>query len=181
MSGYVFSTTLSADTSDYTASATARSLNDGRYDYYTGPDNVIRYSTDPTRAPAGLNGQPVNATIATPSLLEARQSENESSAVASLCVVDGAQVTYASGNRGNYGSISQLVAVGLLDNRFTQVTSGYVFSTTLSADTLDYTAYATARSLNDGRYDYYIRPDKVIRYSTDPTRAPAGLSGEPVR
>ena len=121
------------------------------------------------------------ATLAIPSLLRSRQSANESAAVANLRLVDTAQVTYASANRGGYGSISQLVTAGLLDERFNQTTSGYIFSTTLSADTLDYTANATARSRNDGRYDYYTRPDNIIRYSTDATRAPAGLSGEPVR
>jgi prepilin-type N-terminal cleavage/methylation domain-containing protein len=121
------------------------------------------------------------ATIAIPSLLKSRQSANESSAVANLRLHDTAQVTHASGNQGGYGSVSQLVAAGLLDSRFSGVTSGYIFSTTLSADTLDYTAIATARSSNDGRYDYFTRPDNVIRYSTDPTRAPAGLTGQPVR
>jgi type IV pilus assembly protein PilA len=121
------------------------------------------------------------ATIAIPSLLRSRQSANESAAVADLRLVDTVEVTYSTGNRGGFGSISDLVAAGFLDDRFNQTTSGYIFATTLSADTFDYTATAVARSKNDGRYDYYTRPDNIIRYSTDPTRAPAGLSGQPVR
>jgi prepilin-type N-terminal cleavage/methylation domain-containing protein len=121
------------------------------------------------------------ATIAIPSLLKSRQSANESSAVSNLRLVNTAQVTYASGNQGNYGSITQLVSAGLLDSRFNQVVSSYSFSVTLSADTLDYTANAVARAANDGRYDYYTTPDTIIRYSTTATRAPSGLSGQPVR
>src|SRR6478672_2033140 len=73
------------------------------------------------------------ATIAIPSLLRSRQSANESAAVADLRLVDTVEVTYVSGNRGGFGSISELVAAGLLDDRFNQTTSGYIFSTTVSA------------------------------------------------
>lgn len=121
------------------------------------------------------------ATIAIPSLMKSRQAANESSAVSNLRLVNTAEVTYSTGNQGSYGSIAQLVTAGLLDSRFNQVASGYNFSTSISANALDYTATASARSASDGRYDYYARPDSVIRYSTDPTRAPAGLTGEPVR
>jgi type IV pilus assembly protein PilA len=121
------------------------------------------------------------ATIAIPALIKSRQAANESSAVSNLRLVNTAEVTYSTGNQGSYGSIAQLVAAGLLDSRFNQVASGYNFSTSISANTLDYTATASARSSSDGRYDYYTRPDSVIRYSTVPTRAPTGLTGEPIR
>ena len=121
------------------------------------------------------------ATIAVPSLLRSRQSANESAAVSNLRLMNTAEVTYSSSNQGSYGSVSQLVGAGLLDNRFSQVVSGYSFSISVTVNTLDYTSAATARAMNDGRYDYYSRPDYVIRYSTDPTRAPTGLTGEPVR
>ena len=116
------------------------------------------------------------ATIAIPSLLKSRQSANEASAVSNLRLMNTAEVTYASASQGSYGTISNLVAAGLLDARFYQVVSGYSFSVAVSADTLDYTANGTARASNDGRYDYYTRPDYIIRFSTDPTRAPTGLS-----
>ena len=121
------------------------------------------------------------ATIAIPSLIKSRQSANESAAVADLRLVNTAEITYASESQGKYASISTLVADGVLDSRFNQHVSAYNFSTSISPDELDYSATALARASNDGRYDYYTRPDNVIRYSTDPTRAPNGLTGEPVR
>ena len=121
------------------------------------------------------------ATIAIPSLLKSRQSANESAAVSNLRLMNTAEVTYSSTNNGAYATVSQLVTAGLLDARFTQLISGYSFSVTTSANALDYTSSATARANNDGKFDYYSRPDYVIRYSTDPTRAPSGLTGEPVR
>ena len=121
------------------------------------------------------------ATIAIPSLLRSRQSANESSAVSNLRLVNTAEVTYASGSQGSYGTISNLVSAGLLDARFGQIVSGYSFSVTVSASTLDYSAYATARAANDGRFDYYTQPDYIIRYSGTASRAPTGLTGEPVR
>lgn len=57
-SGYNYTVSLSANGRDYTAFATASGIM-GRYDYYTVPDYVIRYSTDSTRAPANLAGLPV--------------------------------------------------------------------------------------------------------------------------
>jgi prepilin-type N-terminal cleavage/methylation domain-containing protein len=59
MSGYGISVDLSGNRLDYTAYATAAAPNSGRYDYYTTPDYVIRYSTAITRSPAGLSGEPV--------------------------------------------------------------------------------------------------------------------------
>jgi type IV pilus assembly protein PilA len=120
------------------------------------------------------------ATVAVPSLFRSRQSANESAAVANLRLLNTAEVTYSSANN-RYATVSQLVSVGLLDNRFNQVMTGYSFSVTVSANALDYTANAAARMANDGKYDYYSQPDYVIRYSTDPTRAPVGFTGEPVR
>jgi prepilin-type N-terminal cleavage/methylation domain-containing protein len=121
------------------------------------------------------------ATIAIPSLLKSRQSANESSAVSNLRLLNTAEVTYGSGHQGSYGDISDLVSAGLLDARFNQIVSGYSFSVDVSVDTYDYTANAVARANNDGRFDYYTKPDYIIRYSADPLRAPTGLTGEPVR
>ena len=123
------------------------------------------------------------ATIAIPSLLKSRQSANESAAVSNLRLMNTAEVTYSSSSNtaGSYGGISDLVSAGLLDARFQNIVSGYSFNIDVSADTLDYTATSTARTPNDGRYDYYTRPDYILRYTRDSTRAPTGLSGEPVR
>ena len=119
------------------------------------------------------------ATIAIPSLLRSRQSAQESSAVAELRTFNTSEVSYISSNQGSYGDIPSLITQGLLDGRFVGSISGYNLTVTVSSG--DYTAYATAVSANAGRYDYFTKPDYVIRYSTDPARAPTGLSGEPVR
>jgi prepilin-type N-terminal cleavage/methylation domain-containing protein len=119
------------------------------------------------------------ATIAVPALLRSRQSANETAAVSNLKLINTSEVTYTVSGGSGYGSISDLVTAGLLDTRFSTAISGYIFTITASGN--DYTATAIARASNDGRYDYFTRPDYVIRYSTDATRAPVGLTGEPVR
>ena len=60
ISGYNYTVDLAVNRRNYTIYASANSSNEGRYDYYTGPDYVIRFATDSTRSPAGLNGAPVN-------------------------------------------------------------------------------------------------------------------------
>ena len=120
------------------------------------------------------------ATIAIPSLLRSRQAANEAHAVANLRTLNTAEVQYISSHQ-IYGDISNLVGTGLLDSRYSGFTAGYGFSVSLSGSFLDYTASAVAQSVNSGRFDYFTTPDYVIRYSTDTTRAPAGLTGEPVR
>jgi type IV pilus assembly protein PilA len=119
------------------------------------------------------------AMIAVPNLLRSQQTAQESHAVSQLRTINTAEVTYISTNQGSYGDIPSLIAQGLLDNRFTGPMSGYSY--TLNASGNNYTAIAAAVSSNSGRFDFYTQPDYIIRYSTDPTRAPAGLSGEPVR
>jgi len=121
------------------------------------------------------------ATIAIPSLLRSRQAANESNAVANLRTINTAEVQYLSNSSGLYGAVPDLITAGLLDNRFATGSANYDFLIQLSANSLDYTASATAQGPNGGRYDYYTKPDYVIRYTTDPLRAPTGLSGEPVR
>lgn len=58
-SGYEFEVVLSGGGLDYVLTATAESPRAGRYDYYTAPDFVLRYSTDAGRAPTGKAGLPV--------------------------------------------------------------------------------------------------------------------------
>lgn len=57
--GYRFTVALSGGNRNYTAFANGVSLTTSRYDYYSTPDFVIRYSTTATRAPSGLTGFPV--------------------------------------------------------------------------------------------------------------------------
>ena len=58
-SGFLYTLEISTDQRDYTVLATAVSANSARFDYYTLPDFVIRYSTVTSRAPSGQAGQPV--------------------------------------------------------------------------------------------------------------------------
>src|SRR5947199_1192306 len=64
------------------------------------------------------------ATIAIPSLLRSRQAANESSAVANLRTINTAEVTYLSSAGGNFGDVTNLIAAGLIDSRFTGAVSG---------------------------------------------------------
>lgn len=121
------------------------------------------------------------ATIAIPSLLRSRQAANEAHAVANLRTLNTAEVQYISGHQGQFGGIPELITAGLLDNRYSNGSAGYNFTVTIAAPFLDYTATAMAQGVNAGRYDYFTKPDYVLRYSTDPTRAPTGLTGEPVQ
>jgi len=121
------------------------------------------------------------ATIAIPSLLRSRQSANESGAVANMSNLNTAQVTYSSAHSSTYGDISDLIALGLLDDRYGNANfNGYKYTVGLSSGGRNYTAYATGVSTNTSRFDYYSAPDFVIRYTTVATRAPAGMNGDPV-
>ncbi|PYS39043.1 MAG: pili assembly chaperone [Acidobacteria bacterium] len=120
------------------------------------------------------------ATIAIPSLLRSRQAANESHAVTNLRTLNTAEVQYISTFQ-QYATLAQLVSAGLLDDRYTGVSAGYNFTIQTASPFLDYTASATAQTANSGRFDYFTRPDYVIRYSTDASRAPTGFSGEPVQ
>jgi prepilin-type N-terminal cleavage/methylation domain-containing protein len=60
ISGYNYSFDLASNLRNFTVYATAISANEGRYDYQTAPDYVIRYTTVTSRAPIGKAGLPVN-------------------------------------------------------------------------------------------------------------------------
>ena len=121
------------------------------------------------------------ATIAIPSLLRSRQAANETAAVATLKQINTAEVTYSSAARSVYGTLNTLITAGLLDSSLLNTKAGYNYNVELSSNQLNYTATATANTAMLGRFDYYTAPDYLIRYSTDSTRAPSALAGEPVR
>src|SRR5574338_684109 len=93
------------------------------------------------------------ATIALPALLRSRQAANESHAVANLRTLNTAEASYLTSYQ-QYGTIAQLVAAGLLDFRYTSGSSGYDFGVDTVSPFQDYTATATAQSVNLGRYDF---------------------------
>ena len=123
------------------------------------------------------------ATIAIPSLLRSRQAANETAAVATLKNMNTAEVTYSSAAAGGgiYATLAELVAAGLVDSSLNSTKSGYNYGVVLSGNRLDYTLTAFAAAPTMGRFDYYTTPDYLIRFTSDTTRAPAGLAGEPVR
>jgi type IV pilus assembly protein PilA len=57
VSGYSYS--ISTTGPDYTANGDPVSTNTGRYGYYSGPDGVVRWSTNAALAPTGQAGNPV--------------------------------------------------------------------------------------------------------------------------
>ena len=59
ISGYNYTFNIAPSFRDFTVYATAMSANEGRYDYSTAPDYVIRFTTVTTRAPNGMAGAPV--------------------------------------------------------------------------------------------------------------------------
>jgi prepilin-type N-terminal cleavage/methylation domain-containing protein len=124
------------------------------------------------------------AMIAVPALLRARQSANESSAVANLRTIGSGQATYILSSGGNYGSIPQLITEGLMDSRFSSSVSGYSYVVTPFPGGC--TAEARPAGTNAGRYGYYLLPDSVIRYVTSTSATclpcyPPGFAGQPVQ
>ena len=121
------------------------------------------------------------ATIAIPSLLKSRQTAHEAAAVATLKTISTAEISYTTANSGTFGNLSDLVAAGLLPSSLTGSSmNGYRYSVDMASNFRDYTVWANAVTNAEGRYDYYTCPDWVIRFSTDSTRAPAGVAGQPV-
>ena len=59
ISGYNYTFAIAANFRNFTVYATAISANEGRYDFSTAPDYVIRYTTVTSRAPNGMAGAPV--------------------------------------------------------------------------------------------------------------------------
>ena len=104
-----------------------------------------------------------------------RRVSNDQAAVENLRTINTAEVTYQSSSGGTYGSMTDLIDTRLLDDTFSGTKAGYNYSITLGAT--GYTAEAVPASTKTGRYGYYSVTDAVVRYSTDPTLAPAGQSG----
>ena len=105
------------------------------------------------------------ATFAIPSLLRSRQVANEAGAVVNLKTLNAAEVTYMTSNTGAFGTIEQLVAAGMLDERFSTSLGGYAYVVTPSGiGNTSYVSEATRLSENTGRFNYYSGPDLIVRY-----------------
>ena len=80
---------------------------------------------------------------------------------------------------GLYGTLAELVEAWVLDSCYASGSSvsGYNYSLDLSSNRLNYTVEAIAASSVMGRFDFYATTDYIVRYSTEASRAPAGLAG----
>jgi hypothetical protein len=106
-------------------------------------------------------------------------SAEESAAVANLQTITGAEVNFYSTNSGNFGEIPQLIAAGLLDNRFNTVLFGYSYLIVGSRG--DYVAAAIPADLQSGRNVFFSTPDGVVRFTASKQSAPPGKAGQPVQ
>jgi hypothetical protein len=87
----------------------------------------------------------------------------ETTAIANLRTINTAEVTYRwSSGRGDYGTMTDLIAAGLLDDTFTGTKYRYNYSITV--DPNSYTAIALPASKEDRRYGYFTRSDARVRY-----------------
>jgi len=84
------------------------------------------------------------AAIAIPNLLASRRAANEGSAQSSLRTLHAAEATYqATKGAGNFGTLSELAAEGLIDSRLaTGTKSGYKFTVELTTNEMNYPGFA---------------------------------------
>jgi type IV pilus assembly protein PilA len=130
------------------------------------------------------------AAIAIPNLLASRRSANEASSIASMRTIGSGQATYStSQGAGDYGTLANLNAAGLLDTVIGCATtpclkSGYGFTGTVTAQsptqapqydlTANPTQYGTGFSGTGSRH-FYTNETGVI-YATGNGTAPTGTS-----
>jgi type IV pilus assembly protein PilA len=84
------------------------------------------------------------AAIAIPNLLASRRAANEGAAQSSLRTLHAAEATYqATKGAGNFGTLSELAAEGLIDPRLaTGTKTGYKFTVELTTNELNYPGFA---------------------------------------
>ncbi len=84
------------------------------------------------------------AAIAIPNLLASRRAANEGAAQSSLRTLHAAEATYqATKGAGNFGTLSELAAEGLIDSRLaTGTKSGYKFTVELTTNETNYPGFA---------------------------------------
>src|SRR5262245_54742652 len=109
---------------------------------------------------------------------------NERAAEANMRTINTAEVTYFYTHDRKWGDIFDLIAAGLLDDRFPGPVSVYIFTVTVSEQ--GYTTTGIPFSTNTGKYGYSSSNDAVVRYATSSTDTckpcyPRGQSGQPVR
>lgn len=84
------------------------------------------------------------AAIAIPNLLASRRAANEGAAQSSLRILHAAEATYQSTKgAGNFGTLSELAAEGLIDSKLaTGTKSGYKFTVEVTTNEMSYPGFA---------------------------------------
>ena len=103
----------------------------------------------------------VIASIAIPSLLEARKAANEAAAIASLRLISSVQLQYATRN-GRYANLAQLCDAGFIDSVFgTATKQNYCYITGFLTAT-SYCVKAEPINPNSGGRSFRTQTDGVI-------------------
>ena len=119
---------------------------------------------------------PLLALVFFPTLIDrCRTMTNDDSAVMALRLIAAAETSYQSSNDA-YGSLEQLIKAGLIGSRYRGTVAGYRFGVDVPTDGKTFGARAIRVSPQDGRYDYIVEPDGIVRYSADAADRP----GQPV-
>lgn len=119
---------------------------------------------------------PLLALLFFPTLIDrCRTRTNDDSAVGSLRAIATAETTYQSWNNA-YGSLEQLIKAGLIGSEYRGTVAGYRFEIDVPSDGQTFGARAVRASPQNGRYEYFVQPDGIVRYSA----APSDRSGQPV-
>jgi len=118
--------------------------------------------------------------ITVPRLLQARRSAIEASAVQTLRNYTSAQLTYlaTTGSYGNYGTINDLVRVGLVDATLVGgVKSGYRYNFVLGNPPISYTVNADPSIVDTDSRFFFTNETGVIRFNIG---APADENSQPI-
>lgn len=100
-----------------------------------------------------------------------------SAAVANIQKINGAQSKYMSTHL-RFATLRELVDAGLVERSLLNAVSGY--QVRIETQEGNYIVLATALTTS-GRYDYYSFADGIVRYSSDPKKAPPGSLAAPVK
>ncbi|MGE3166047.1 MAG: type IV pilin protein [Planctomycetota bacterium] len=115
------------------------------------------------------------AALAVPQLTQSRKSGHEVSAIGSLRSIKTSQERYRQ-LRGRFGTVADLVAMGLLDESFSGPRSGYVFASPSAPTTTGFEVTAEPMNAQAGDRYFYLNASGVVRFSTagtaDATSAP---------
>ncbi len=103
------------------------------------------------------------ASIAVPSILTSRMAENEIMAVRGLRTIRDAELKYAAEHSGTFTDLKGLASASLLNSRFIDGFSGYVYQSSGEVLPTGFNIKAIPVS-SRGRYTYQVSNDMIIRY-----------------